>query len=312
MQRLALVAGAGVSRSDNERTAYQPSVGVYFGLGLLGGGAAGVMALLAFQLASGQISPPSVRIPSAIAALGHWVSEPAAPRFGEVPSVVVRAPQPDAFDVVIDRSARARAPFGLRLVGTEDTGMDVLLRDLPAAALLSHGERRSESTWAVKATDLEALHLTLNDGTPDAFKVRIEVLAPAGVAAASSVARIRLVGLPAERPASAPLEATPTEPPAAITPVAQVDPPFATRTVAPPRNEAARSREKVARASPPPVATTVVEIDRRPHQDAPPAETRHWPEGASGLGAISRESDRQVWWKLPALTWSPFLDVAGR
>ena len=162
--------------------------------------------------------------------------------------MVVREPQPDTFDVVIDRGARASAPFGLRLVGTEDTGMEVLLRDVPVAALLSHGERRGLSTWAVKATDLEGLRLTLDDGTPDTFNVRIEVLAPAGVAAASSVARIRLVGLPAERPASAPLEAAPAEPPAAITPVAHVDPPVATRTVVSARNEAARSREKVARA----------------------------------------------------------------
>lgn len=324
MQRLALVAGAGGSSSESEQAAYRPGAGAYFGMGLLGGGAAGAMALLAFQLASGQISPPSVRIPSAIAALGHWVSEPAAPRFGKIPPVVVRAPQPDAFDVVIDRSARASAPFGLRLVGTEDTGMDVLLRDVPAAALLSHGERRGESTWAVKATDLEGLHLTLNDGTPDAFNVRIEVLAPAGVAAASSVARIRVVGLPAERPASAPLEAAPVEPPAAITPVAHVDTPldtpFQTRTAVSARNDAAKGRDKVARASPPPAATTVVEIDRRPSQpaaqpaaqSAPQAETRHWPEGASGLGAVSRESDRQVWWKLPALTWSPFPDPLNR
>jgi hypothetical protein len=312
MQRLALVAGTGGSSSESERAPYRPSVGAYFGMGLLGGGAAGAMALLAFQLASGQINPPSVRIPSAVAALGHWVSEPAAPRFSKVPPVVVREPQPDAFDIVIDRSARASAPFGLRLVGTEDTGMDVLLRDVPAAALLSHGERRGESTWSVKATDLEDLHLTLNDGTPDAFNVRIEVLAPAGIAAVSSVARVRLVGLPAERMASAPLEAAPVEPPAAITPVAHVDPPIAPRNVIRARHDAAGSREKVARAAPPPAATTVVEIDRRPHQEAPPAEARHWPEGASGLGAISRESDRQVWWKLPALTWSPFLDAAGR
>jgi hypothetical protein len=312
MQRLALVAGTGVSEARSDHT-YRPIVGAYFAMGLLGAGAAGAAALLTLQVASGQISPPSVRLPSAIAALGHWMSEPAAPRFSKVPPVVVREPQPDAFDIVIDRSVRASAPFGLRLVGTEDTGMDVLLRDVPAAAQLSHGERRGESTWAVKATDLEDLHLTLNDGTPDAFNVRIEVLAPAGIAALSSVARVRLVGLPAERMASAPLEAAPVEPPAAITPVAHVDPPIAPRNVIRARNDAARSREKVARAAPPPpAATTVVEIDRRPYQEAPPAEARHWPEGASGLGAISRESDRQVWWKLPALTWSPFLDAAGR
>ena len=312
MQRLALVAGTSVSESESDRTAYRPIVGTYFAMGLLGAGAAGAAALLTLQVASGQISPPSVRIPSAIAALGHWMSEPAAPRLGHAPPVVVREPQPEAFDVVIDRGTSARAPFGLRLVGTDDAGMEVLLRDVPAATLLSHGERRGQSTWAVKATDLEDLHLTLNDGTPDAFNVRIEVLAPAGIAAVSSVARVRLVGLPAERMASAPLEAAPVEPSVAITPVAHVDPPIAPRNVIRARNDAARSREKVARAAPPPAATTVVEIDRRPHQEAPPAEARHWPEGASGLGAISRESDRQVWWKLPALTWSPFLDAAGR
>ena len=321
MQRLALVAGAGGSSFERVRSAYRPSIGAYFGMGLVGGGAAGAVALLTLQLASGQISPPSVRIPSAIAALGHWVSEPAAPRFGKAPPVVVREPQPDTFDVVIDRSARASAPFGLRLVGTEDTGMEVLLRDVPVAALLSHGERRGLSTWAVKATDLEGLHLTLDDGTPDTFNVRIEVLAPAGVTAASSVARVRLVGLPgAERPTSASLEAMPVEPQAAITAVAHVDtpldPPLQTRTAVSPRNDAAKGRDKVARASPPPAATTVIEVDRRPSQpaaqSASQAETRPWPEGASGLGAIPRESDRQVWWKLPALTWSPFLDVAGR
>jgi hypothetical protein len=318
MQRLALVAGVGESSLERVRAAYRPSIGAYFGMGLVGGGVAGAVALLTLQLASGQINPPSVRVPSAIAALGHWVSEPAVPRFGKAPPVVVREPQPDAFDIVIDRSVRASAPFGLRLVGTEDTGMEVLLRDVPAAALLSHGERRGESTWAVKATDLEGLHLTLNDGTPDAFNVRIEVLAPAGVAAASSVARVRLVGSSgAERPASAPLDAAMlVEPEAFTTTVAHMDPPFQTRTTIAARNDAAKGREKVARASAPPAATTVVEIDRRAShsapQAAPQAETRHWPEGASGLGAMSRESDRQVWWKLPALTWSPFLDVAGR
>ena len=127
--------------------------------------------------------------------------------------MAVREPQPaDAFDVVIERSTRANAPFGLRLVGSRDTGMEVVLRDVPAAARLSRGERRDESTWKVRAADLEDLHLTLNDGTPDAFDVRIDVLAPAGVAAASSVARVRLVGLPrVERAVTAPVEAAPAQ-----------------------------------------------------------------------------------------------------
>ena len=194
--------------------------------------------------------------------------------------------------------------------------MEVVLRDVPAAAWLSRGERRDVSTWKVRAADLEDLHLTLNDGAPDAFDVRIDVLAPAGVAAASSVARVRLVGLPnVEHTVTAPVEIAPVaaalvEPEApAVTTIVSANTPSSAHAVLPTRNDTHGKREKIARASLP-AATTVVEIDRHPTQPAAQAEARHWPEGASGLGAVARESDRQVWWKLPAPTWSPFL--AGR
>lgn len=319
MQRLALATGAETSDSDSERVVYRSSIGAYFGVGLVGGGMAGAAVLLGIQvLAPGQASPLRMQVPAAITALAHWVPDVATSRVGST-APAVRDPQPaDAFDVVIERSTRANAPFGLRLVGSRDAGMEVVLRDVPAAARLSRGERRDASTWKVRAVDLEDLHLTLNDGTPDAFDVRIDVLAPAGVAAASSVARVRLVGLPSiERTVTAPVEAAPAqaalvEPEApAVTPVASTDGPHHARTVLATRNDAPGKREKVARV-PLPAATTVIEIDRRPAQTATQTEARHWPEGASGLGAIARESDRQVWWKLPAPTWSPFIDLAGR
>ena len=320
MQRLALAAGAETSDSNSERVAYRSSIGAYFGVGLVGGGVAGAAVLLGLQvLAPGQASPLRVQVPAAIAALAHWVPEVATSRVGKARSGGrARAPAADAFDVVIERSTRANAPFGLRLVGSRDAGMEVVLRDVPAAARLSRGERRDESTWKVRAADLEDLHLTLNDGTPDAFDVRIDVLAPAGVAAASSVARVRLVGLPrVEHAVTAPVEAAPVASRACRAGSAgrytcgqhgrSAPRPHCLAT----RNDAPGKREKVARASPP-AATTVIEIDRRPAQPATQTETRHWPEGASGLGAIARESDRQVWWKLPVPTWSPFTDVAGR
>jgi len=320
MQRLALATSAEASGSQSERVVYRSSIGAYFGVGLVGGGMAGAAVLLGLQvLVPGQASPLRLQVPAAIAALAHWVPEVATSRLGGTAPAVVRESQPaDAFDVVIERSTRANAPFGLRLVGSQDAGMEVLLRDVPAAARLSRGQRRDDSTWALRAIDLEDLHLTLNDGTPDAFDVRIDVLAPAGVAAASSVARVRIVGLPrVERTVTAPVDAAPVEaalvePEArAVTTVASTNGPLHVHTILASREDAPGKREKVARASPPP-ATTVIEIDRRPAQTAAQAETRHWPEGASGLGAIARESDRQVWWKLPAPTWSPFIDMAGR
>ena len=317
MQRLALAGSAETSDSNSDRITYRSGIGAYFGLGLVGGGMAGAAVLLGMQvLAPGQASPLKLQVPAAIAALAHWAPDVATSRVG-ITAPVVREPRPvDAFDVVIERRTRANAPFGLRLVGSQDAGMEVVLRGVPAAARLSRGERRDESTWKVRAADLEDLHLALNDGTPDAFDVRIDVLAPAGVAAASSVARVRLVGLPSiERTATAPVEAAPiaaalAEPEApAVTTIVSANTPSNAHAVLATRNDAPAKRERVARVSPP-AATTVVEIDRRPAQPAIQVETRHWPEGASGLGAIARESDRQVWWTLPAPTWSPFM--AGR
>ena len=130
MQRLAAVAGG--SGSESLRAAYQPGFGAYFGIGLVSGGAAGAVALLGVQLLSpllGSAFTPDV--PSAIAALAPWVTEPA--KNSKSQPVVAREPQPDTFDMVIDRSAGASAPFGLRLVGAEQAGMQVLLRGIPAA-----------------------------------------------------------------------------------------------------------------------------------------------------------------------------------
>jgi hypothetical protein len=317
MQRLALAGSAETSDSNSDRIVYRSSIGAYFGMGLVGGGMAGAAVLLGMQvLAPGQTTPLRLQVPAAITGLAHWVPEVATSRAG-TPAPAVRELQPvDAFDVVIERSARANAPFGLRLVGSQDAGMEVVLRDVPAAARLSRGERRDESTWKVRAADLEDLHLTLNDGAPDAFDVRIDVLAPAGVAAASSVARVRLVGLPRiERTATAPVEVAPVaaalvEPEApAVTTIVSANTPSSAHAILATRNDTHAKREKIARASLP-AATTVIEIDRHPTQPAAQAEARHWPEGASGLGAVARESDRQVWWTLPAPTWSPFM--AGR
>ena len=148
MQRLALATGAETSDCNSERVVYRSGIGAYFGVGLLGGGVAGAAVLFGMQiLALGQASPLRLQIPAAITGFAHWAPEVATPRAGLSSPVAVRDPQPDAFDVVIERSTRANAPFGLRLVGSRDAGMEVILRDVPAAARLSRGERRDQSTW---------------------------------------------------------------------------------------------------------------------------------------------------------------------
>jgi hypothetical protein len=85
--------------------------------------------------------------------------------------------------------------------------------------------------------------------------------------------------------------------------VVRETPPVKTQVIAAGRNRVDRNKT----ASIQPVAPAVVS-DAAP----PPAEQRHFPEGASALGAIAQSSDRQVWWKMPAPTWAPFRDAANQ
>jgi hypothetical protein len=313
MQRLAQVASMGASWPEAIRT-YQPGLGAYFGMGLVGGGVTGAILLVGVQLlapAHGRTPMPGV--PAGIAALASLMSEPARPVLAKpAPAATAREPDADAFEMIIDASAPDRAPFGLRLVGAE-ADMEVVLRDLPATTLLSKGERREAMTWVLKAADLEGLHLAFHDGTPDAFDVRIEVLGPSGAAVASSIARVRVAGGPgASRTAAAPVETVIPRAVPASAASAAVDTPFETRISVSSRTPAGAARERAARATPSPLAAMAPQADRRPPEPPPPSETRHWPDGASALGAVPRATDRQLWWTLPAPVWSPFLDTGGR
>jgi hypothetical protein len=317
MQRLALLAHAEEHEPGVERA--QPGMAGYFGMGLLGGGIAGALVMLtAPMLVAGQPlpfqQPPAV--PPAIAALATWMPEPTKHGVAQ-PSPSARGSRADAFDMVIDARSRASAPFGLRLVGAGDAHMEVLLRGLPASVVVSHGERRDASTWVVNSADLENLRLTLGAAAPEAFNIRIEVLAPPGVRAATSVARVRLVGVSGvtrQETASADAPRRMHVTPGAA--LVRADTPAQTRTVA--HSPERAHTERVARRPVQPVATTTADRNRRLAHAAvvpetpPHAEPRHWPEGASGVGVLPRSSDRQVWWKLPEPAWSPFKDTAGR
>lgn len=295
MQRLAQVTQA--HEDDPE---FRPSrAGAYFAVGLIGGGLACGALLLAF----GAVSPAPLQsigaraVAAVTSALASLKTAPLTTADAPAPGMP-QSEQVDVFEVVIDRG-RASAPFGLKLVGSADESVDILVRDVPAAAALSHGQRRDASTWALKAAELKDLQLSLNDGIPDTFDVRVDVVASPAMATASSVMRVRLVDAPSlghvSAVAMAPVDAAMPAPSELV-----VDTPFQTTTSVAARKRPAAKAPPVVTAPPPVVASVA----------PPPAEVRHWPEGASGLGGLPPSTERQVWWKLPALTWMPFHESA--
>jgi hypothetical protein len=235
--------------------------------------------------ANGSVSPQSVRI-------AHAAGEPAV------------------FDVAIDRRHASHAPFGLRLTGSDATDIVVVLSNLPPAAQLSRGERRGDSTWALKAADLADLHLALAAGAPEAFDIRIDVVAPPGMAVTPSVAKVRLVGsAPTERSSQAEAaqrEATPPVMTAAVAdpevpgPSSGIQPAATTtvhKIVRPPRRTLQALVADAGAAGKPGVAAA--------QAAAPPP----WTEAPSALGATSRgDWGRQVWWQLPLPIWPPVVD----
>jgi hypothetical protein len=119
--------------------------------------------------------------------------------------------------------------------------------------------------------------------------------------------RVRLIGdAPARDVAAA--DKAPESPPVAKAPGEAIDRAAAETSIAKRvsavTGEAARTPPTTAGAK---IARTPP--GRRAGQEPAAARTtpeaRHWPEGASGLGAIAREPERELWWSLPP-PWSPF------
>jgi len=198
--------------------------------------------------------------------------------------------QPLRFEVDVDRSDRTSAPFPLRLTGSAGEGLRILLRNVPESIWLSKGERRDEHTWALQPADLPDLRLTLGEGAPEAFEVTIEVVAPPGTPAVPTLARVRLVDAPATERAAA--EAWP-----GAETIVQAEP-----RAAAVRAAGTSTHARTARAA-----------DAEPRAaDVQPPPARHFPEGASALGATPREpSARRLWWRTPEPRWDPFRDILG-
>jgi hypothetical protein len=290
MQRLMLladgqltpVASAGAEQPRRQRG--RLSTLIFFGIGALTSSLLGGMTLIGLR---------ALNAGEAVAAV-----QPAASA-------------PDVVDVAIERGERERTAVGVRVEGAaEDADIEVVLRGVPATARLSKGERRDALTWVVKRAELDGLYMTLGEAGPDAFDMRIDVLVPSGVARQAGVVRVRLVDAPPQKQASiqptqegprvetAPSEAQDKAAPAETTIAKLPAPaPVAERTAPDAKVASAPPAQRRANANPAGGKTT--------------SAARPWPEGASGLGAVSRDSDsrdseRQVWWNVPP-PWQPAL-----
>lgn len=283
-----------------------------FGLGIAGSGVLGGMAFLAMVFAYPD-NVFSTRAATDTAAAAN----PA--RFDTTswsPSNSWWGARADSerLDIAIRGSERSSAPLPLYVTGTENiNGIRVLVRDMPASAWLSSGERQDANTWALRLADLDDLRLALPDDAPKTFDLTIEVAGATGTRLTKSKARVRIVDEPA----------TPPGPPqrgAAVITETAVSIPDAGRALAgsmvsPPSRVAMRSEytPRTTFLPRPTGAPTKLAPDVNP----PPQARQRRLDGSSGLGGptrddVSEQSGRKLWWKMPAPTWTPFEDRAGR
>jgi hypothetical protein len=312
MRRLALIAGAEMDReARNSWRGHASGIGRYFGVGLGSGAAAGALAFLTLHLIGLE---PHAKLAPVAAAWTSWTSPISAPAVAASRPVMSRESAIDTFDMTLQRVGASVIPFPLRIVGAAEAVTGLVLRGMPPGVRFSRGEQRDDATWIVNVAELPYLQVALPDGAPTTFHLRIDVLARPEVTAPSSIARVHILDVPTS-PREVALAVPPAPPPAvpsaSTTPVmAAADAPFITRTAIAPRPAPRADRQARPSPAPAPPAPAPV-LAPEPERQLTEAE-RHWPEGASGLGAVARTSERLVWWKLPAPTWSPFLDIAGR
>jgi hypothetical protein len=268
----------------------------YFALGLAAGGAIGALVLLVFMQTSALRSAGALwTTPEGPFAFSISHDEEAFPTNAVSPSVGRGRWPILSFDLPIRKDERARAPLPLHVAGASKASRSaaVILRDVPQSTHLSRGERQDESTWVLRLSDLEDLHWTLSEGTPETFQITVQ-LAAEGAEISRALVRVRLVDAPATaavpQPATKPAQDEQVEaekPLQAGTSVNQV-------------------LDRKASTKPPPAAKTERTLT------APRAPQR--PEGASALGGPVNEparparAERQLWWKIPVPAWVPFAE----
>jgi hypothetical protein len=304
----------------------------FFGLGLLAAGLLGCAAIVALpHLTAEQARDGAVAAPSAAAPVPSRstaaVPPPAAnftraapvtappPRESTKRAAAVEPPGPlPPLNMNLARSGQNAVPFPLQVTGVADPdNARVILRDMPATARLTGGERRDERTWALRLGELPDLKVNLGAGTPDIFDIIIEIASTSGEQILQTSARVRLKpsdapGAPRRLPTS--IEDLLRDSKAVIPPPARapVETPFQTEVsglapvdAVPPAGD--QSMAKAAEPNAPPQAAET--------------ERKALPGGLSALGGPVKQSDaegqadnRQLWWKLPTPAptpaWAPF------
>jgi hypothetical protein len=220
---------------------------------------------------------------------------------------VAAAPAPEAawetVQVAIARSEPGRAPLPLQATAADDAPVALVVQGLPAGVRLSRGEPLGWSGWVLQQADLDGLHLMLDDGTPDAFELKITALATPGTPTLGSIVQVRLLDRPEPKSAALTGGVEDAPPQAAV---------YAGMSDGPAIDEPGAA---AAADTPDKTAAPVAQPTERPTAANPKglgqrlAAAAHWPEGASGLGAVARGPDgpvgRQMWWQMPPLSWSP-------
>ena len=207
MQHLAQLVEAQAGRQRSNALAVrrapprraQVIVLAWFSLGVMTSGAAGVGALLGLRALGTGGEPPVTA-----ATLGQVVDGAWAAAWRKA-SAMAAAAMPakgtegrwDRVQVAIDRSARAHAPLGLQVTGGGSDAVYFVLDGVPEGVRPSHGALVGPATWVLGRADLDGLHLALDAAAPEAFDLKIAVLAPSGVAKSGSVVQVRLVDSPA-------------------------------------------------------------------------------------------------------------------
>ena len=322
-ERLALlecgvrpVAAARVRAGARYKTARTPAqrkwtvLGTSFWIGLGCGSALGsAMLLLAFVTHPDEMQTRLRELQAAADAMAR--PSPPAPR--QVRTYApAGAPTQAAFAMSIHRGDGGAAYVGLRVHGIDSPdSVQVLLRDVPATAELSRGQRRDPGTWALRVAELESLQLTLGDGTPDAFDMTIEVASTGGTRMAKAVAHVRVsdprgvaqmsappaqalaAGVDGLRQSAMPSLSGSSDHAPAVAGASVIERPFRTEVTA------------LARAEPPPEQLSA------PRPALPGGiSSLGGPVGEPGAPAQPQET-RTVWWKLPPPTWTPFADGTG-
>jgi hypothetical protein len=96
-------------------------------------------------------------------------------------------------EVKLDASQRAQAPLGLYVSGGDGRPVLFVLEGFPAGVRPSHGAEVAPGTWVVSSADIGLLHITLDQGAPGAFDLKIALLGTNGVAKSGSVVQVRMV-----------------------------------------------------------------------------------------------------------------------